>query len=264
MEQIYGGDNLGNILALRRSRSNSTAELERSQLATLTDASGNPQPITSAPELTVVKNKHVVVVGTGRMLGRQPTSPALRCSRSTRSWITARLRRSSTPLRTKLTQKTLTVAAGGVRNINSDAVDWVNSSGWFFDLPAGERVSGDLTAAFGTLIMTTNQPSPVACSSGSFLYAVDINTGGQVALGNFATGETPWTGKSLAQSLSTPTRGGGTAERTDQLPGAQRRRRHHVQPPAAVLEPQGEEGVVEGDYSLGERLSGARDEGWRG
>ncbi len=95
------------------------------------------------------------------------------------------------------------MAAGGIRNINSDAIDWTNSYGWYFDLPAGERVSGDPTAVYGTLIFTSNQPSPVACSSGSFLYAVDITTGGQVAQSNFATGELPWTGKSLAQSLST-------------------------------------------------------------
>ena len=56
---------------------------------------------------------------------------------------------------------------------------------------------------YGTLIFTSNQPSPVACSTGSFLYAVDITTGGQVAQSNFATGELPWTGKSLAQNLST-------------------------------------------------------------
>jgi type IV pilus assembly protein PilY1 len=101
------------------------------------------------------------------------------------------------------TPKTLTVTAGGVRNINSDAIDWSNSYGWYFDLPAGERVSGDPTAVYGPLIFTTDQPSPVACSSGSFLYAVDINTGGRAAQSNFATGELPWTGKLLAQSLST-------------------------------------------------------------
>ena len=46
-------------------------------------------------------------------------------------------------------------------------------------------------------------PSSVACSSGSYLYAVDANTGGQVPSSAFATGETPWTGKALAQSLAT-------------------------------------------------------------
>ncbi len=201
VEQIYGGDNLGGIWRFDVSL-NDPATWTVAKLAALTDASGNPQPVTSAPELVVVKNKRVVLVGTGRLLGDTDVN-----SVAVQSMYAIVDNGTATPLvnplRTKLTQKTLTIAAGGVRNINSDSVDWINSSGWYFDLPAGERVSGDPTAAFGTLILTTNQPSPVACTSGSFLYAVDINTGGQVALSNFATGETPWTGKALAQSLST-------------------------------------------------------------
>jgi type IV pilus assembly protein PilY1 len=201
VEQIYGGDNLGNVWRFDVHLSNFAAWTV-AKLATLTDATGTAQPITSAPELTVIKNKRVVIVGTGRMLGDTDIA-----STATQSVYAIVDNDTATPLvsplRTKLTKKNLTVAAGGIRNINSDAIDWVNGSGWFFDLPAGERVSGDPTAAYGTLILTTNQPSPVACSSGSFLYAVDINTGGQVAIGNFATGEMAWTGKSLAQSLST-------------------------------------------------------------
>jgi type IV pilus assembly protein PilY1 len=143
-----------------------------------------------------------VLVGTGRLLGDTDIASAAIQS------VYAIVDNGTTnplvnPVRTKLTRKTLTVAAGGVRNVNSDAVDWANSSGWYFDFPAGERVTGDPTLVYGTLIFTTNQPSPVACTSGSFLYAVDVNTGGQVAASNFSTGETPWTGKALAQSLST-------------------------------------------------------------
>jgi type IV pilus assembly protein PilY1 len=201
VEQIYGGDNLGNIWRFDVSNSDPN-QWSVAKLAALTDASGNPQPITSAPELTVIQNKRVVIVGTGRLLGDTDIS-----STAVQS-VYAIVDNGTTtplvnPLRTKLTQKTLTVAAGGIRNINSDAIDWINGSGWYFDLPAGERVTGDPTLAYGTLIFTTNQPSPIACSSGSFLYAVDATTGGQVAIGNFATGETPWTGKSIAQSLST-------------------------------------------------------------
>jgi len=172
------------------------------KLAALADASGNAQPVTSAPELVTVKGKHVVLVGTGRLLGDTDISATAVQSvyaivdDGTASPLVS-------PLRSKLTRKTLTVAAGGIRNINSDAIDWTNSYGWYFDLPAGERVSGDTTAVYGTLIFTTNQPSSAACSSGSFLYAVDITTGGQVAQSNFATGEAGWTGKALAQSLST-------------------------------------------------------------
>jgi type IV pilus assembly protein PilY1 len=200
-EQIYGGDNLGNIWRFDVSSTNA-ANWTVAKLAALTDASGNPQPVTTAPELVTLQGKRVVLVGTGRLLGDTDIS-----STAVQSVYAIVDNGTATPLvsplRSKLTTKTLTVAAGGIRNINSDAIDWTNSYGWYFDLPAGERVSGDPIVVYGTLIFTSNQPSPVACSSGSFLYAVDINTGGQVAQSNFATGEVPWTGKSLAQSLST-------------------------------------------------------------
>jgi len=64
-------------------------------------------------------------------------------------------------------------------------------------------VANDPVVVYGTLVFTSNMPSAVACSSGSYLYAVDVNTGGQVAASNFAPGETKWTGKFSAQSLAT-------------------------------------------------------------
>jgi type IV pilus assembly protein PilY1 len=199
-EQIYGGDNLGNIWRFDVHLAD-PASWTVAKLAALTDSAGNPQPVTSAPELVTVQGKHVVLVGTGRLLG--DSDVASTAVQSVYAIVDDGRATPVSPLRSRLTRKNLTVAAGGIRNINSDAIDWTNSYGWYFDLPAGERVSGDPTAVYGTLIFTSNQPSPVACSSGSFLYAVDITTGGQVAQSNFATGELPWTGKSLAQSLST-------------------------------------------------------------
>jgi type IV pilus assembly protein PilY1 len=200
-EQIYGGDNLGNLWRFDVS-SASAASWSVAKLATLTDSTGTPQPITSAPELTTIKGKRVVLAGTGRLLGDSDVaSTAVQSVYAIVDDGTASPLVS--PLRTKLTRKNLTIAAGGLRNINADAVDWLSTYGWYFDLPAGERLSGDPTLVYGTLVFTTNQPSPIACTSGSFLYAVDATTGGQVAQANFATGETPWTGKALAQSLST-------------------------------------------------------------
>jgi type IV pilus assembly protein PilY1 len=201
VEQVYGGDNLGNVWRFDLSAA-SPASWSVKKLAALTDATGNAQPITAAPELSMIKNKRVVMVGTGRLLGDTDITNAAVQS------IYAMVDDGSaapliSPLRTKLTRKTLTVGAGGIRNVNSDAVDWNNSYGWYFDLPAAERMVGDPTLAYGTLVFTTNQPSSVACSSGSFLYAVDVNTGGQVLQSAFANGETPWTGKALAQSLAT-------------------------------------------------------------
>ena len=36
------------------------------------------------------------------------------------------------------------------------------------------------SAAFGVLVFSTNQPSTTACSSQSYLYAVDLGSGGQL------------------------------------------------------------------------------------
>jgi type IV pilus assembly protein PilY1 len=201
VEQVYGGDNLGNVWRFDLS-SASAASWTVAKLAQLIDDTGNAQPVTSAPELSVIKTKRVVLVGTGRLLG--DTDIGSTAVQSVYAMVDdGSATPLITPLRTKLTRKTLTVSAGGIRNVNSDAVDWNNSYGWFFDLPAGERVVGDPTLAYGTLVFTTNQPSSVACSSGSYLYAVDVNTGGQVAQSAFLNGETAWTGKALAQTLAT-------------------------------------------------------------
>ena len=199
-EAIYGGDNLGNVWRFDVSAS-SAASWSVSKLAQLTDAVGNPQPVTSAPELAIVKGKRVILIGSGRLLGETDmTSTSIQ---SVYAMVDNGTGATISPLRSKLMRKTVTVGAGGIRNINSDVVDWQNSSGWYFDLPAGERVANDPVVVYGTLVFTSNMPSAAACSSGSYLYAVDVNTGGQVAASNFAPGETKWTGKFSAQSLAT-------------------------------------------------------------
>ena len=205
VDSIYGGDNLGNVWRFDVLDPD-PASWAVYRLATLTDAVGNPQPITSAPELTtitnVTPNKRVILIGTGRLLGNSDITDS-----NIQSIYALVDDRSAAPTiaspRTQFTQKILTIGAGGVRNVNSDTVDWTNSKGWYFDFPSGERVTGDPVVAYGSLVLTTNLPSPVACSSGSYLYAVNVATGGQLPASNFAPGETAWTGKYVAQSLAT-------------------------------------------------------------
>ena len=95
------------------------------------------------------------------------------------------------------------MSGGGLRNIDPSKVDYTTYRGWYFDLPgSGERVNASPSAAFGVLVFSTNQPSTTACSSQSYLYAVDLGTGGQLPTSAFAPGETAWSGKSLGQSLA--------------------------------------------------------------
>jgi hypothetical protein len=63
---IYGGDLQGNLWRFDLTGASMTV----SAFATLQDAAGKPQPITTRPELGQVNNYPVVFVGTGRLLGQ--------------------------------------------------------------------------------------------------------------------------------------------------------------------------------------------------
>ena len=195
---VYGGDLSGNVWRFDLT-STSSADWSAVLLANLNIA-GTAQPVTSAPELLTVNNRHLVVVPTGRMLGTTDLS-----STATQSVYGLWDDLSATPTiatpRTSLLQQTLTTASGGLRTITSNAVDWSLYRGWYFDLPAGERVNTDPTIAFGVLTFTSNMPSPTACASQSFLYAVSAEYGGQMPSTAFRTGS-PWSGRQLGYTYA--------------------------------------------------------------
>ena len=198
---VYGGDLKGNVWRFNLAGP-STAGWNVVKLATLTDSSGGPQPITSLPELAEVDGRRMVFVGTGALLGNSDIGSGQR-----QSMYALVDNMTSSPLiaapRTELVNKAVTVGAGGLRNIDPTQVNYSLARGWYFDLPGpGERVSTAPAAAFGVLVFTTNQPSLTACSSQSYLYAVDVSSGGQLPTTAFALGETPWSGKSLGGSLA--------------------------------------------------------------
>jgi type IV pilus assembly protein PilY1 len=201
VDTVYGGDLKGNVWRFDLSGP-STAGWNVVKLATLTDPSGVPQPITAPPELAEVDGRRMVFVGTGSLLGNSDIA-----STQTQSMYAMVDNMTSSPLiaapRTELVNKPVTVGAGGLRNIDPTAVNYAIARGWYFDLPSGgERVNTAPAAAFGVLVFSTNQPSLTACSSQSYLYAVDVAHGGQLPSTAFALGETPWSGKSLGGSLA--------------------------------------------------------------
>jgi len=198
---VYGGDLQGNLWRFDLS-STSPASWNVARLATFTDAGGAAQPMSSPPELAQIGGRRMVFVGTGRLVGGTDVS-----STQVQSVYGVVDDMSASPTiaapRTNLLNKPVTTAAGGIRNIDPSVVDYSRYRGWYFDLPGpGERVNTAATAAFGALVFTTNQPSAIACSSQSYLYAVDLATGGQLPTQAFAAGETPWSGKSLGSSLA--------------------------------------------------------------
>lgn len=201
VDAAYGGDLRGNLWRFDLSASDPSGWYVV-RLATFTDGSGAAQPITSAPELAQVDGRRMVFVGTGRLLGGTDIS-----STQVQSVYAVVDNMTTSPTiaapRSDLRNKPVSTSAGGIRNIDPTQVDYTTYRGWYFDLPGpGERVNTAPTAAFGALVFTTNQPSAVACSSQSYLYAVDLASGGQLPTRAFAAGETPWSGKSLGSNLA--------------------------------------------------------------
>jgi type IV pilus assembly protein PilY1 len=197
VDYVYGGDLSGNLwrFDLRGAAGTWTA----ARLAQFV-VGGVAQPITSAPELTQVGSRRLIVVGTGRLLGTSDVAAG-----GTQSVYGVLDDQSATPEiaspRTALFQQTLTTGAGGIRNLTSNAIDWGLYKGWFFDLPSSERITTDPSLAFGVLTFTSNAPSATACSSTSYLYAVNVETGGQMPSTNFGSG-TPWAGRQLGYTYS--------------------------------------------------------------
>lgn len=191
VEYAYGGDLDGKLwrFDLRGSASSWRADA----LISL----GSRKPITSAPELARIGSERGVFFGTGRLLGELDM-----IDNSVQSVYGLADRGTEiTKPEKDLLKQTVAVAAGGIRNISNTALDWKKYSGWYFDLPAGERVSNDPAVAFGALAFTSNKPSPSACATESFLYAVALDSGGQLPTQNFL-GETPWSGRRLGFSYS--------------------------------------------------------------
>ena len=93
-------------------------------------------------------------------------------------------------LRTTLTVRTLSDEnASGERNLAGGAFNWSSNRGWYFDLPLGQQANTDSAAAYGMLVLTTNQAQMNDCSASSYIYVVDVTSGLNVATGwNFADG----------------------------------------------------------------------------
>ncbi len=249
IDYVYGGDLQGNVWRFDLTGPSSGWNVAR--LATLVDANGAAQPISTAPELISSQNRRLIVVGTGLLIGQSDVA-----STQTQSIYALVDDLTATPTiaapRTALYHKTVAVGAGNVRNIPSDAVDLAAYRGWYFDLPgSGERLTDDLSAVFGALVFATNQPSPVACNAKSYIYAVDAAHGGQLPSAGFLSGETAWTGKQLGANFASQPVIAMLASGTDR--GADPRLRQFAggHPPAAVGGDQGQARDLEGDAALG-------------
>jgi len=197
---VYGGDLLGNLWKFDLSGS-SPGSWSASQLAVLRDGGGNPQPIASAPELGNVDGKPLVSVGTGKLLGDSDvTDTSVQSIYTILDTGTA----LGDPRGGSLVRRTAVVTGSENRTVTGDPIDWSAKRGWYLDLPGlGERANTDPSVAFGALVLTTNQPSPLECSSKNFIYVLDEKQGVQEPDRNFDTVTgLPWAGMYLGNTTA--------------------------------------------------------------
>ena len=209
-ERIYGGDMLGNVWRVDlTSLSSTTGSADVVKLATLLDPSGNPQPITTTPQLMNVgaAATRMVYVGTGRYLGEADltdTPPPqvetvwglaedLTLNSTSASYIangSTVLPTAPLTLRHQLNKITLSAVSGQPEQrqaaspicsaTGADVANGAGCVGWYADLPAaGERVNLDMRLALGSLTVITNVPLLASCDSGgsSWRNVFDAATG---------------------------------------------------------------------------------------
>lgn len=203
--RVYGADLLGNIWRFDVNDTIGVAGREASLLATATDSSGAPQPITTKLELANVGSppSPFVFAATGRYLGTSDLSttpaPQVQSIYAIKDPMTA------TPygnLRTDLKQMVITTTGTGssaTRTVSCTG-QCTSTDGWFVDLPeSGERVNVDMKLQLGTLTILSNVPENNACTIGghSWINYFNFSNGEPVAT---ATGGR--VGKYLADSLA--------------------------------------------------------------
>ncbi len=175
---LYGVDLLGNVW-----RFEVNAAQTATRLTTVTDASNNPQAITTKPELAEFGSPPVahVFVASGKYLGASDLSSTQTQSvwgiKDTGTYPVA------TP-RATLSRLTITNAGDGLSRSIACATNCSTNGGWFVDLPdSGERVNVDMKLQLGTLVVASNVPQNNACNIGgySWLNFFDARNGLQVA-----------------------------------------------------------------------------------
>jgi type IV pilus assembly protein PilY1 len=160
---VYGGDLLGNLWKFDLDTGSTTL------VTTLLDASNNPQPVTTAPQLTKINNKPVIMIATGRLLDITDFG-----SSSVQSVYAVVDDGSGTAVpRSNMNALTHNTATKEITGI----VDWVGKRGWYVDLPAGEHVNVDPKFALGWLFVNANSAGGSNCAQGASGYKIFVRSG---------------------------------------------------------------------------------------
>lgn len=172
---VYAGDLLGNVWRFDIETTPSPTPL---LFATLKNAAGQAQPVTTTPQTAMLKNKYpVVFIGTGKYLESNDLKNA-----DVQSMYAIKddgtpvgNPRSHTGSIDGMVQQTITTT-GVTRTGTSNPVDFSKDRGWFFDFPdkattspfATERVNIDIILSAGTLYIATIVPSTSTCAPGGY------------------------------------------------------------------------------------------------
>jgi type IV pilus assembly protein PilY1 len=167
---VYGGDLNGRVWRFDVSDPN-PANWTTAHFATVTDPSGVPQPITTAPQIEIDLNNgtdRYVFIGTGRLLDTSDlTTPSPAQTQSMYSFRDGTL---TTPRSTGLPiipRSTMAVASG------TAAIAGGAPNGWYEDLSSGQRIVTDVVADLNVVayVGTDIQPDPCLTSLPAYIYA---------------------------------------------------------------------------------------------
>jgi type IV pilus assembly protein PilY1 len=210
---VYAGDMLGNLWRFDINGDLGASGYDAQLLASFRGSSGNVQPITTKPLISMVGAMNVVLIGTGRYLGSTDLSdssqqsfyalkdPALSdnpqittvtpsvaiygnpraYSGASGAFVHQTLTTTTCPVGSS---SSICTAGQSVVTSSNNSVNYSSNSGWYTDFPlAGERVNVDPAIIDRTLIVNTNVPNANSCSVGgdSFQYQFNYSSGGTVS-----------------------------------------------------------------------------------
>ncbi len=186
---VYAGDLQGNLWAVDvtdPSPANWAARL----LFQARDASGNAQPITTPPVVTLNPNYPrrqgpFIMFGTGQLIVE---ADLLNTNTQSIYGVWDKPLANTTFSRSNLQQQTLTQVSPTqsglsetILTVTSNTINWLSQDGWFVDLPiAGQRTITNPILLNGAFIATLNTPPLTACSGSfsSMLLELNYATGG--------------------------------------------------------------------------------------
>ncbi|EHR73295.1 Tfp pilus assembly protein, tip-associated adhesin PilY1 [Burkholderiales bacterium JOSHI_001] len=170
---VYAGDLAGVVYRFDLEQAGN--DLDGTVVARLKDSLGRAQPVTTAPELIRIGEKRVVLVGTGRLLDTTDFG----ATAFTNSFYAIADGPEMNNARTGLVPKNyVRNATTSASTVNNAAVDWNTGRGWYIDLPAGEHDNTDPILTYGSVMFVTNANGGSSCDASSFLYMLDVGTGG--------------------------------------------------------------------------------------